>query len=205
MKRVFILLLAAVLLTSCSVGQSEASLRKKSTTYISSTIFESVPTFEVTSNDVHNGAWDDKVTNTKYGENLSPDLSWEKVEGASQYVVVMIDGVWLHMDVFTTETSLAEGAIKRGERGNQYVGPYPPTGTHTYSVFVFALKNDMGKVLLAFDAGGNSIDRIYQELNKDKDGNEGNVIAYGRLDDHRAVIEMAAASFPVNPNAIARK
>ena len=121
MKRVFILLLAAVLLTSCSVGQSEASLRKKSTTYISKTIFESVPTFEVTSNDVHNGAWDDKVTNTKYGENLSPDLSWEKVEGASQYVVVMIDGVWLHMDVFTTETSLAEGAIKRGERGNQYV------------------------------------------------------------------------------------
>ena len=88
------------------------------------------------------------------------------------------------MDVFTTETSLAEGAIKRGERGNQYVGPYPPTGTHTYSVFVFALKNDMGKVLLAFDAGGNSIDRIYQELNKDKDGNEGNVIAYGRLDGH---------------------
>ncbi len=64
MKRVFILLLAAVLLTSCSVGQSEASLRKKSTTYISSTIFESVPTFEVTSNDVHNGAWDDKVTNS---------------------------------------------------------------------------------------------------------------------------------------------
>ena len=184
MKRVFILLLAAVLLTSCSVGQSEASLRKKSTTYIGKTIFESVPTFEVTSNDVHNGAWDDKVTNTKYGENLSPDLSWEKVEGASQYVVVMIDGVWLHMDVFTTETSLAEGAIKRGERGNQYVGPYPPTGTHTYSVFVFALKNDMGKVLLAFDAGGNSIDRIYQELNKDKDGNEGNVIAYGRLDGH---------------------
>ena len=94
----------------------------------------------------------------------------------------MIDGAWLHMDVFTTETSLSEGAVNGETRGNQYVGPYPPTGTHTYSIFVFALKDEMGKVTLSFDAGGNSIDAIYQGLNKDKDGNEGNVIAYGRLD-----------------------
>ena len=40
----------------------------------------------------------------------------------------------------------------------------------------------MGKVNLAFDAGGNSIDKIYSGLDIDKEGNSGNVIAYSRLD-----------------------
>ena len=94
----------------------------------------------------------------------------------------MIDGAWLHMDVFTDKTHLDAGAIKRGSRGDQYVGPYPPNGTHTYFVFVFALKDESGKVKLSFDAGGNSIDQIYTSLNVDKNGNSGNVIAVGRLD-----------------------
>ena len=62
------------------------------------------------------------------------------------------------------------------------MGPYPPSGTHTYSVFVFALKDEPGKVKMSFDAGGNSIDMIYSSLDKDKDGNTGNVIAFSRLD-----------------------
>ena len=87
------------------------------------------------------------------------------------------------MDVFTTETSLTEGAVGRGARGEQYVGPYPPKGTtHTYTVFVFALKDEMGKVPLAFDGGGNSISKIFDGLDVDVNGNSGNVLAYGRLD-----------------------
>lgn len=35
---------------------------------------------------------------------------------------------------------------------------------------------------MSFDKGGNSINTIYEGLNTDKDGNTGNVIAYGRLD-----------------------
>ena len=77
---------------------------------------------------------------------------------------------------------LAEGTIGKGTTGQQYVGPYPPSGTHTYSVFVFALKAEMGYVEMHFDAGSNVIDKIYKGLDTDKDGNAGNVLAYGRLD-----------------------
>ena len=154
-----------------------------SDTYITKTPFEELPTFKVSSKDLTDGIWDPKITNTKSGENLSPDLSWDKVEGAGQYVVLMIDGGWLHMDVFTTETELAEGAYGRGERGAQYVGPYPPSGTHTYTVFVFALKEEPGKkALLKFDGGNNSLFDIFPALDTDGSGNSGNVLAYARLD-----------------------
>ncbi|MBQ8949696.1 MAG: hypothetical protein IJ065_00835 [Eubacterium sp.] len=161
---------------------AEEAMAAESSTYIRSTIFEDIETFNSSSGNLTDGVWDVKITNTASGENLSPELNWDEVDGASEYVVIMIDGAWLHMDVFTTKTSLEEGEIERGDRGNQYVGPYPPSGTHTYSIFIFALKNEMGKVNLAFDAGGNSIDKIYSGLDIDKDGNSGNVIAYSRLD-----------------------
>ena len=161
---------------------SQDILMAQSVTYIHDISFSEVPSFAITSGDLKDGRWDPKITNTKFRENLSPDLSWEKVEGASRYAVFMIDGEWLHMDVFTTETALAEGAFAQGERGAQYIGPYPPWGTHTYSVFVFALKGESGDVAFQFDAGGNDINKIYEALNVDKDGNAGNVVAYGRLD-----------------------
>ncbi|MBO4928389.1 MAG: hypothetical protein J5379_09100 [Clostridiales bacterium] len=155
----------------------------ESETYITGTTFDSLSSFTVSSPQVNNGFWDTKITNTKYGENMSPELTWDAVDGASKYVVIMIDGSWLHMDVYTTETTLVAGAFAKGERGAQYVGPYPPAGSpHTYSVFVFALKNETDDPLLLFDMGNNSIDSIYQDLDKDTDGNTGNVIAYGRLD-----------------------
>ena len=161
----------------------EDYLIKQSDTYITTIAFEDIPTFNVSSADLVNGVWDDSIANLSCGENKSPELTWDAVDGASQYVVVMIDGGWLHMDVYTTETSIAAGSVERGERGEQYVGPYPPPGsTHTYTVFVFALKNEPGKVSLLFDNSGNSVDLIYANLNVDADGNEGNVIAYARLD-----------------------
>ena len=160
----------------------EEALMQESSTFIKKISFADLNSFNVTSSNINEGVWDDKITNTKYGEDKSPELTWDAVDGASRYVVVMIDGAWLHMDVFTTETHLDEGAVGRGQRGEQYVGPYPPNGTHTYSVFVFALKDEPGKVKYSFDAGGNSIDMIYSGLDKDNDGNEGNVIAFGRLD-----------------------
>ena len=165
-----------------AMPSSEDALMMESSTFIKRTAFDDLISLSVTSKDVKDGVWDDMITNTNYGENLSPELTWDPVEGATNYVVVMIDGAWLHMDVFTSETHLDAGAIKRGSRGDQYVGPYPPSDTHTYSVFVFALKDESGKVKLSFDAGGNSIDQIYTSLNVDKNGNSGNVIAVGRLD-----------------------
>ena len=71
----------------------------------------------------------------------------------------------------------------KGGEGAEFVGPYPPRGsTHTYSVFVFALKGEPGKNVFFFDAGGNNINEIYNGLDTDKSGSKCNVIAYGRLD-----------------------
>ena len=164
------------------VPSLEDRIRAESDTYIDLISFDQLPKFEVTSPNVTDGKWDVKITNTKYGENISPELSWEAVDGATNYVVVMLDGSWLHMDVFTTETHLEEGAFTKGERGEQYVGPYPPSGTHTYSIFVFALKGEMSRADWMFDSGNNSTDKIFKGLDEDKDGNTGNVLAYGRLD-----------------------
>ena len=83
----------------------------KSTTYISNISFKDLTSFNVTSSLVKDGVWDKKIA-WEGGDKISPDLKWDKVDGAARYVVIMIDGNWLHMDVFTTETSLAEGAFK---------------------------------------------------------------------------------------------
>ena len=184
MRKKFITVISALMLVFFMIGcSSQASIMKKSDNYIDTISFEVVPTFIVTSKCVKNGKWMDKISNTSRGENISPDLSWEAVDGATQYQVIMIDGNWLHMDVSTRGTSLAEGEFGKGEKGARYVGPYPPLGTtHTYSVFVFALKNEPGNFYMGFDGGGNSINDIYKGLNTDVDGNTGNVISYGRLD-----------------------
>ena len=185
MKKKIFTIISALMLVSFMIGcSSQASIMKKSDNYIDTIVFEDVPSFKVTSKCVNNGKWKDKISNTSRGENISPDLTWDAVEGATRYQVIMIDGNWLHMDVATTATSLKEGEIKKdGEKGARFVGPYPPLGaTHTYSVFVFALKNEPGKFYMGFDGGGNSINDIYKGLNTDVNGNKGNVIAYGRLD-----------------------
>ena len=158
-------------------------LIRQSDTYITVVSFEDLPSFNVKSSDLDNGVWNDRISNTGVGQNISPELTWDAVDGATQYVVIMIDGGWLHMDVFTSETSLAQGAIGKGERGAQYVGPYPPKNVpHTYTVFVFALKNEPGNVRFGFDSGSNNLDTIYKGLDADVDGNSGNVLAYARLD-----------------------
>lgn len=164
-------------------GEWEDYLQFQSSTYISSIPFSSLPEFEVSSSCLNNGIWDTKITNTDSGDNISPDITWEPVDGASQYVVIMLDGSWLHMDVFTTETSLAEGAYTTGSKGEQYVGPYPPKGNpHTYTVFVFALAGEPEDITLLFNSSGNTISNIFTDLDTDASGNAGNVIAYGRLD-----------------------
>ena len=85
------------------------------------------------------------------------------------------------MDVFTDLTELEEGVLKDKPRGFQYVGPYPAEGTHTYTVYVFALKDEPGKVQFLFNSGGNAIDLIYMDLDKSASGNAGNVISCGKL------------------------
>lgn len=140
------------------------------------------PAFTVTSQSLHDGKWDDMTANTVDGRNASPELSWEPVEGASTYVIYMIDMDtayfihWRSGDV--AETSLPEGWASSAD----YVGPYPPPGsTHRYTVYVFALKAPVERVKGGVNSISPKVKEFMEALDTDADGNTGNIIAVGRV------------------------
>ena len=55
----------------------------QSDTYIKSVPFEDLPTINVSSSSLVNGIWDPKISNTEVGQNISPDLTWDAVDGAT--------------------------------------------------------------------------------------------------------------------------
>lgn len=133
-------------------------------------------TFELGSEDLHDGVWDSDITKTQNGSNRSPQLSWTPVEGAVSYVIYMIDtsaSNWMHWKSVTTETTLPKGWASKKE----YIGPYPPGGTHDYEVYVLALRETVDEVKGRFDSWNVSMDECFAAL--DKDG--GNIISYGHI------------------------
>lgn len=144
---------------------------------------DDLPSFTVRSDDLEGGIWATRISHDA-GEDISPQLSWDPVEGAAGYAVYMIDpdgGDWLHMKCSTTETALAAGQIGApAESGSEgYKGPYPPA-THTYIVYVFALR-DMRTVPGTVDTPGDSVNELFSMVNTDPAGNAGNVLACGIL------------------------
>lgn len=139
----------------------------------------SYDTFALTSENLVDGVWDMKVVNTDGGENLSPQLSWEPVEGATCYAVYMLDldaYNWMHMKYTTTNNYL-----ELGEDG-LYIGPCPPSDTHQYVLYVVALKEGVEKLPGRMASGG--VDDIYsymQQIDVTMSGETGNVISYGEL------------------------
>lgn len=138
------------------------------------------PAFEVTSQSLHDGIWDEVTANTMDGKNASPELSWEPVEGASTYVIYMIDMDtayfihWRSGDI--TGTSLPEGWASTSD----YIGPYPPPGsTHRYNVYVFALKNPVERVKGGINSISPKVKEFMESLDTDADGNTGNIISVG--------------------------
>ena len=151
-------------------------------------------TLTVTSDDLQDGVWDSRITNTEVGSDQSPQLSFAPVEGADHYVIYMVDESannwvhWLAVDVHETELNTGENQ-KYGNDGNfQYVGPYPPDGSgeHVYTVYVYALKDQPDSDMeLEFDEPFLSGDYLYYDyLNiseRGKPDRYGNVLAYGYL------------------------
>lgn len=138
--------------------------------------------FTVTSDSLHDGFWDDETSNAGDNKSLSPQLSWEPVEGASCYVIYMIDVSannflhWKQGDI--TETNLTKGYSPR----KNYVGPYPPSGsTHKYVVYVIALKNPIEKVTGSLRNGFPEVGDAIKAMDTDKDGNTGNILAAGKI------------------------
>lgn len=136
--------------------------------------------FEVSSGDLHGGVWDSDITNTKNGTNRSPQLSWESVDGASCYGVYMVDtgsagsGSWMHWKSLAEETSLPAGWAPASE----YVGPYPPEGTHVYEILVFAFREAPEKLKGSFD---NTNPKLLEAFKVMDGENGGNIIACGHI------------------------
>lgn len=126
------------------------------------------------------GRWLSMITKSK-GENISPQLSWTPIENASCYGIYMFDttaGNWLHWiasDV--TETELDMGVVLENSR---YVGPYPPSGTHTYEITVFAFKNSPDSYPGRFNNTNHDLDAIMVQLDT-SNGATGNIITKGVL------------------------
>ena len=136
--------------------------------------------FEISSDDLHDGVWDSDITNTKNGTNRSPQLSWEPVEGASCYGVYMVDtgtagfGSLIHWKSLAEETSLPAGWAPADE----YVGPFPPEGTYVYEILVFAFREAPEKLKGSF---GNPNPKLLEAFKAMDGENGGNIIACGHI------------------------
>ena len=160
-----------------SAGSSAEAVTEPLTDYLSGHA-----TFELTSEDLQGGVWADVISNTNKGENVSPQLSWAPVEGASSYVIIMVDTSvksWVHwISDNVTETELPGGWAPSSD----YIGPYPPSGdTHVYEIYVVALRAPVEKVKCAFNATNPKFETAITNLDTDADGNEGNIIAFGHI------------------------
>ena len=139
-------------------------------------------TFKVTSTSLTDGVWDDIISNTDIGENRSPHLSWEPVEGAKVYAVYMFDtntNGYLHWrSGGITETNLPEGWASPLD----YNGPHIGHGyTHNFDIYVIALKAPVERVRGTVNGQNKKLGEFIKELDTDTEGNTGNIISYGKI------------------------
>jgi phosphatidylethanolamine-binding protein (PEBP) family uncharacterized protein len=139
---------------------------------------DSLPVFEVTTQSIEGGEWR-QPSGLKEG-NESPELTWAPYDGATKYAVIMIDtstSNWLCWYTIVDKTHLDEGEYTDP---SVYAGPYPAE-THTYELFVVALRTDPQDLSFVIDASGGDIHSKLDFLNKASDGSFGNVLAYGTI------------------------
>lgn len=138
--------------------------------------------FKVTSESLEDGKWVETCANIAEGGNASPQLSWEPVEGATVYVIYMVDmntNNFLHWKSDgVTETTLPQGWASSAD----YIGPYPPSGsTHQYNIYVFALRAPVERAKGSINSQALKLQEFMEGLDTDKDGNTGNIIAVGKI------------------------
>ena len=138
--------------------------------------------FEVTSTDLTDGIWADVISNTGRGTNASPQLKWEAVDGASEYVIYMVDmnaNGFIHWkSKGITDTELPQGWASSSD----YVGPWPAPGfTHIYEIYVVALRKPVDRLKGGLNAGNPKFEEFITGLDSDSEGKPGNVLAYGKI------------------------
>lgn len=147
------------------------------------------PAFKVTSESLDGKYWSKECAFE--GGNASPQLSWEPVEGASTYVIYMVDLTAMNIIHWKsdgiTETNLPQGsaisAFSRGEVSKaDYVGPNPPSGsTNQYNIYVFALKAPVERVKGSIGSQAIKLQEFMDSLDTDAEGKTGNIVAVGRV------------------------
>lgn len=170
-RRTLCLVIAGCMLMGC--GKSKDDDEKDTT--------GGTTTMEVKSTSItEDGKWSSVITKS-VGEDKSPQLSWTPVEGATCYAVYMIDtsaGNWLHWKLKGTTKTTLEYGEKLDE--NLYVGPYPPSGTHTYVVTVYALAAAPDEYKGVFDNTNTDMSVIEKALDT-ANGKTGNIVTKGSV------------------------
>lgn len=159
-KHLFALL---ILLTACTSPQTEpAGSPTAEHSVTEQQQADTSDTLTITTDSIDtDGFWNELISHDR-GTDSSPHLSWDNVPDAACYAVYMIDpdgNNWVHMKAVTYDHELEWEAVpplsaKNADSGDKkeitvkgkYIGPYPPSGTHTYNVYVVALKHDVNDV-----------------------------------------------------------
>jgi len=158
--------------------------------------FKERATIDVFSESLKDGAWDAAIADIDGGgDNLSPQLSFDEVEGAEYYYIYMVDesaNSWVHWRAKVKSTQLALGANKSEHKDDpdfSYRGPYPPKGSgeHVYTIYIYAMKNEPDAKLeagIGFDEPWLAGDNVYYDILNVSDAScnpykYGNVLAYG--------------------------
>lgn len=175
MKRICTVFLAIIMmftLVACGSGSGTVSGNNLATKYAS---------FEVSSPSLKGANWIKDISNTDKGQNVSPELNWNPVEGATCYQIYMVDenmNNFIHWKAANvTETSLPMGWATK-----EYVGPYPPKGgEHVYSIYVIATKNEVERLKGSVNSQNDKFPSFLDAVDTDIDGNTGNIISVGYL------------------------
>ena len=138
------------------------------------------PAFKVTSESIDGKYWAEACGFE--GENVSPQLSWEPVEGATTYVIYMVD-VTSYNNIHWKSVGITETNLPQGWASSEdYFGPRPPSGsTYQYNVYVFALKAPVEKAKGSVRSQALKLQEFMDGLDTDAEGNTGNIVAVGRI------------------------
>ena len=200
MKRIISLLLTLTFLlafSSCGKEQEETNTTtKENTTTIETTTQEpevttdviitpSQPvTISVTCNSTtSSGKLLTKCSAASNGQNVVPGITWTKVDGANAYALYILDesaSNWMHMKATTTATEIKEGSSIQG----QYKGPYPPSGNHTYVIYVLALDKAPSSLPGTFDSTNQSIDTLKTQISANILGQGQTTVMYANGDNN---------------------
>ena len=137
--------------------------------------------FELTSEDIEDGFWVDAISSSPAGDDVSPQLSWDPVDGAGQYIIYMVD-ISANYLIHWKAEGVTETHLDRGWADSFYFGPYPRTGlTNTYDIYVIAIRNPIDRLRGSWRLPNENFPLFLAYLDIDAEGNTGNIIAYGHI------------------------